>query len=189
MASQDDAARRLEALRAPFPPEKVYQRQGPGGKQLDYVSIETVLERLLSVAPDYSMSGKIISDDGDTAIAECVIEIDGKTGYGVGAMKNPDTDMRVKSALSEALKNSLKNGFGVALELWDAEYRKALDVRRKLSKGSVAVLKGEVYKIAQKALEKDSPTAKEIAGHFGVSPAALGDAETLREILTKEGLL
>lgn len=191
----------LEQLREPFAPEAVKQRQGSGGKQLDYVAIETVLARLLDAAPDYSWVARIArleptvisTRNGDvngwTAFVEGQLSIGEKTAAGVGAMVNADPDMAVKSANSEAMKNAAKNGFGVALELWDEEYRKGLDRRRKLAKGSAATLKQAVFGLAVEQLGKAKPSAKEIAAHFGVQPGDLADEETLKTILTKEGLL
>lgn len=191
----------LDQLREPFPADAVKQRQGSGGKQLDYVAIETVLARLLDVAPGYSWVANIArleptvisTRNGDvngwTAFVEGQLSIGEKTAAGVGAMVNADPDMAVKSANSEAMKNAAKNGFGVALELWDEEYRKGLDRRRKLAKGSAAALKQEVFRIAKERLGKDKPTAKDIAGVFGVAAGDLADEDILKSILEKEGLL
>src|SRR5581483_10609120 len=90
----------LSGLREPFPADKVKQRKGGGGKMLDYVAIETFLERLLDVAPDYTIenANTYFKDDG-TAVASLELVIAGKRGYGVGAMKNPDPDMALKSAV------------------------------------------------------------------------------------------
>lgn len=191
----------LEALRQPFPVEDVKTRAGGGGKTLDYVAIETVLGRLLDVAPEYSWVAEIASFsprvtvvDGDekttyVAVVSGQLAIGEKVAAGVGAMVNPDPDMAVKSANSEAMKNAAKNGFGVALELWDAEYRSGLDRRRKLASGNAATLKQEVFKLAVERTGKAKPTAAEIAKTFGVSAADLSDVETLRGILETEGAL
>jgi hypothetical protein len=191
----------FERLRAPFPPEKVYQRQGPGGKKLDFVAIETVLERLLDVAPDYSWvaTPELVpvvksaggGDEGEdtverqayTAVVTGHLTIEGKSAFGVGSHTNPDLDMALKSANSEAMKNAAKNGFGVMLELWNEEYRVELGKRRALGKASLATLKAEVYKLGRTAIGKDKPTAKEIAAHFGVDASMLTDEDTLRGIL------
>lgn len=185
MAAANDAAfkKKLAELRAPFPVELVYQREGPGGKKLDYVSIETVLERLLTVAPEYSLVGKIEKLTDKQAVVSVTLTIGEKTGFGVGEMTNTSLDMAVKSATSEAIKNAAKNGFGIALELWNKDKLAAIQKERKLSTASAATLKGEVFKIARKKLGKDTPTAKEIAALFEVDPADLGEVETLRAIL------
>lgn len=201
MAPRSTTKTQLEQLREPFAPEIVKQRKGSGGKMLDYVAIETVLGRLLDVAPEYSwiaqqvtVTPRVYIADGDekvtfTAVVSGQLVIGEKVAAGVGAMTNPDPDMAVKSANSEAMKNAAKNGWGVALELWDKEYLVQLDKRRKLSKGSAATLKQAVFGLAVEQLGKAKPTAKEIAAHFGVQPGDLADEETLKTILTKEGLL
>lgn len=181
------APSKLEKLREPFTVDQVKQRPGGGGKMLDYVSIETALGRLLEVAPDYSMTGGIISDDGKTAIAECSITALGKTGYGVGAMTNNDADMRVKSALSEAIKNSLKNGFGVALELWDEEHRADLETQRRevvQQESRLDQLKNRVADIAvAQGVERTGPA---IAAHFGVTLDDLQNEKELEAIVAQE---
>lgn len=188
MAPQTDAAfkKKVDALREPFPVELVYQREGPGGKKLDYVAIETVLERLLSVAPEFSWEGEVISIEDGRAVVAGHLRIGDKAAFGVGSLKNPDLDMALKSANSEAIKNAAKNGFGIALELWNKDTLAAIQRARKLSTSSAATLKGEVFKIARTKLGKDSPSAKEIAALFGVEPAALAEIETLKAILEAE---
>lgn len=192
---------RLAALREPFAPEIVKQRKGSGGKMLDYVAIETVLGRLLDVAPEFNwiagdvtLIPRVYTVDGEekvtyTATVAGQLTIGQKVASGVGAMINPDPDMALKSANSEAIKNAAKNGWGVALELWDKDYLVSLDKRRKLAKGSAAALKQAVFGLAVEQLGKAKPTAKEIAAHFGVAAGDLADEETLKTILTKEGLL
>jgi|SRR5581483_5344952 len=180
----------LSGLREPFPADKVKQRKGGGGKMLDYVAIETFLERLLDVAPDYTIenANTYFKDDG-TAVASLELVIAGKRGYGVGAMKNPDPDMALKSAVSEAIKNAAKNGFGVGLELWNEEYRKTLDSKRALLGGSEAALKREVFKIAREKTGLDKPSGAQVAKAFGRKAGELADPAVLREILEGEGLL
>ena len=179
----------LDRLREPFPASAVKQRQGPGSTKLDYVPIETVLNRLLEVAPTYDWLARVVSFEGGTGVAvvEGHLTIGNKTAYGVGAMKNTDADMALKSANSEAMKNAAKNGFGIALELWDAEHRKSIDRQRK-AMGSPAAMKQEVFRQAKEALGKDKPTAAEIAKHFGVKAADLMEEETLRGILKRTAL-
>jgi hypothetical protein len=164
----------------------VKQRPG-GGKQLDYIPIETTLERLLTVAPDYSWQGQLESFVDGVAIVSGHLTIAGKSAFGIGAMKGPDADMSVKSANSEAMKNAAKNGFGVALELWDADHRDALAKARKLT--TPAAMKQEVYRIAREQTGKDKPTMAEVAKLFHVNAGDLGDEATLRGILQDEGLL
>lgn len=183
----------LESLRAPFPTEKVYQREGPGGKQLDYVSGETVIERLLDAAPGYSWNGEIISIAEGKAVVSGTITVilesgDRKIGFGVGSSKmGADLDSSLKAANTEAIKNAAKNGFGIALELWNADHRDDLARRRKLT--TPAARKAELFKLARTRLEKDKPTAAEIAKLFKVKAGDLSDDVTVSAILEQEGLL
>lgn len=179
----------LARLREPFPADKVKQRPGGGGKKLDYVAIETFLQRLLDVAPDYSIENSTSQLVDGVGVASLELVIDGKRGFGVGAMKNPDPDMALKSAVSEALKNAAKNGFGIGLELWDEEYRKTLDSKRALIGGSEAALKREVFRIARDKTGLDRPTGAQVAKAFGRKAGELADPAVLRKILEEEGLL
>lgn len=181
----------LSKLREPFPVDKVKQRPGGGGKTLDYVPIETVLERLLDAAPDYSWDARLCGPviDGQ-AIVEGRLQIGDKIATGFGAMVNAnDPDMAVKSANSEAMKNAAKNGWGVALELWDAEYREELAVARESGAATVAestdlqALKNRVADLAVTAgVERTGPA---IASHFGVTIEALQSRETLEHIVAQ----
>jgi len=184
----------LTNLRRKFPASAVKQRQGGGGKTLDYVAIETTIERFLEDAPEYSWDGRVVmvsqNDKGSyVAVVEGRLTALGKSGFGVGAMVNPDVDMAVKSANSEAFKNAAKNGFGVALELWSEEHREALKVARTAAGGSEAALKKSVFDLAKQQLGKAKPTVAEVAKNFGVEPGDLADKETLQRILTEAGVL
>jgi hypothetical protein len=179
----------LQRLREPFTADQVKTRPGGGGKTLDYVAIETVLGRLLDLAPDYNWTGKLVHFQDNTAIVEGTLRIDGKTSYGIGAMKNPDADMAVKSANSEAMKNAAKNGFGIALELWDAEHRNDLERQRKLI-GNPTALKRAVWDLAKERLpDVEKPTLADVAKLFKVKTADLTETETLESILKAEGVL
>lgn len=176
----------VAALREPFPLDKIYSRQGPGGKTLDYVSIETVLERLIEVAPEYSIIGNVELLEKGLAVVSVQLSVGDKVGFGIGSMQNPDLDMCVKSATSEAIKNAAKNGFGVALDLWNAEYRDSVKDARALAGMTEAQLKAKVFGIARTKLDKAKPSAAEIGKLFGVPAAKLTDEDTLREILVAE---
>lgn len=181
----------LSKLREPFPVDKVKQRPGGGGKTLDYVPIETVLERLLDAAPDYSWEAELCGPVVDgRAVVSGRLQIGDKVATGFGAMVNAnDPDMAVKSANSEAMKNAAKNGWGVGLELWDAEYRQELAVARESGAATVAesndlqVLKNRVADLAVAAgVERTGPA---IASHFGVTIEALQSRETLEHIVAQ----
>jgi len=194
------------ALREPFPASEVKQRKGPGGTKLDYVAGETVINRLISATEGeetgYAWQSMIhtlerivtVDDEGKEsssylAVVQGTLMIQGDMGSGVGAMKNADPDMAVKSANTEALKNAAKNGFGVGLELWDAEYRALLDQRRRAAGGNEQALKAIVFDLAKDGLGLPSPTAAQVADYFGTSPGNLSEPNVLRGILEKEGVL
>lgn len=180
----------LERLREPFPATKVYQREGPGGKKLDYVAGETVIERFLTVAPDFSWSGRIVSIEEGRAVVEGHLSVGEKSGYGVGSAKmGADLDSSLKAANTEALKNAAKNGFGVALELWDAGHRESLQLARNAAGGSEAALKKAVFDLAKKQLNKAKPSVTEVAKLFKVEAGELSDRDTLSRILTDQGVI
>lgn len=193
MASKEVRA----ALRKQFSPDQVYQRQGPGGKKLDYISGETMIERLIEATSEEDTGYAWIAgihtleklEKGWLAVVQGQLQIQGDIGTGTGAMVNPDPDMAVKSANTEALKNAAKNGFGVGLELWNAEYREKLGQRRRASSGNEAALKSLVFDLAKGVLGDSNPGAKDVAKAFDVSVGDLSDPDVLREILVREGLL
>jgi hypothetical protein len=188
-------------LRERFPVSDVKKRRGPGGKDLDYVAGETVINRLLSATEDeesgYAWQSQIhtlerVSANESApylAVVQGALLIGGDMGTGVGAMINPDPDMAVKSANTEALKNAAKNGFGVGIELWDAEYRAQLGQKRKAVEGNEQALKQMVFTLAQARLDTSKPSQAQIAELFGVKAGDLSDPTTLTAILTDEGLL
>ena len=196
------------ALREPFAPGEVKQRQGPGRTRLDYVAGETLIQRLLSATADeetgYAWQAniqtleRIVTTDAETgeqstkylAVVQGALLIQGDMGTGVGAMVNPDPDMAVKSANTEALKNAAKNGFGVGLELWDAEYRTQLDQRRRAADGNEQALKTLVWELAKTRIPAgDAPTLANVALLFNRDPGDLSDPRVLSEILSEEGIL
>lgn len=193
MASTDVRAK----LKARFPVEKVKQREGPGRKKLDYVAGETVISRLIEATADedtgYAWLAQIqtLEKQGETylAVVQGTLQIQGDAGTGVGAMRNPDPDMAVKSANTEALKNAAKNGFGVGLELWDAEYRATLGQKRRAIDGNEQAMKALVFEIAEEKMGRKPKTAAEVAKVFDVSAGDLSEPATLRAILVDQGLL
>lgn len=185
--SQAGFIEKLKELREPFTADDVKQRQGPGGKALDYVAIETVLGRLLEVTPLYSWNAsadvRLTPDTKYLAIVQGSLSVGDKTATGVGAMIHGDPDMAVKSANSEAMKNAAKNGFGVALELWSEGHRADLATQRALAAGDEATLKKVVYDRAKEGLGKSRPTQAEVADYFNVTVGDLKDADTLKKLL------
>lgn len=188
-----------EALRKRFPADQVKQRVGAGSMKLDYVAGETVINRLIEATQDedsgYAWQSRIVmvelQADGKNwvAVVEGTLLIQGDAGSGVGAMKNPDVDMAVKSANTEALKNAAKNGFGVGIELWDKEYRETLGQARRALAGNEAALKSMVYDIAKERLGIARPSQAQVAEVFNVTAGDLSDAATLQNILRDEGRL
>lgn len=191
------ASKELRAkLRERFPADKVLQRDGGRVGKLDYVPIQTVIERLLEATAEqesgYAWHGNVVfinADEGIVVVSGQLL-IGGDSGFGVGSAKNKaDLDMAVKTANSEALKNAAKNGFGVGLELWDADYRAELRTQRQLVQGNEAALKQAVWDIARERLAKDKPSLDEVAKLFGVKKGDLSDKDTLIGILEDVGRL
>jgi Rad52/22 family double-strand break repair protein len=184
-------------LAARFPADTVKSRQGPGGKKLDYIAGEQVIRRLQEATADqdqgYAWVSNVVKIEKDgnqwVAVVAGVLQISGDAGSGVGAMRNPDPDMALKSANTEALKNAAKNGFGVALELWDADYRATLGEQRRLLAGDSAAMKQAVWKLAKDRLGTAKPTASDVAELFGTTATALQEDDVLKGILEDEGLL
>ena len=190
-------------LREKFSVSDVKQRQGAGSMKLDYVAGETVIQRLIDATKDedtgYAWLSNIVSiqeverekRDGSkyktwVAVVQGSLQIQGDVGTGMGAMENPEADMAVKSANTEALKNAAKNGFGVGLELWDKEYRETLSAQRRLLAGDEQAAKQAVWDIAK---AKGATDSAGIAKLFDVSVGDLSDIEVLRDILRAEGVL
>jgi hypothetical protein len=188
----------LAKLRAPFPAEQVRKNQDG----MHYVSIDGYINRLLDVlGPDYNFvvtaSNVELLENGPKTSSgkfQYLARVTGELsiGYtvrsGVGADVSFDADKAIKTAQAEALKKACHQ-YGIALELWDEETRKAIDRAQKLGKATPAQLKQEVWKVAKSQIDKANPTAKDVAAHFGVEPAALAEEDTLRKILESEGLL
>jgi hypothetical protein len=195
----------LAALAAQFEPGEHKERK-QAGQTLTYISIDATINRLNAVlGPEWGTTAETkvtpqytTNEDDQTvftgflAVTELQLraEIDGfrKTAYGVGAMINRDPDMAAKTALAEAIKKA-GHQLGIGLYLWDADARAGVSRKMKLANATAATLKQEVFKLAVQRLGKDKPSAKEIAGLFGVEPGELADEESLKGILEKEGLL
>lgn len=196
MAARTTKPTQLEQLAAEFPPE-AHKTRTQGGTKLTYLSIDSVINRLnevLGVGWGTDADTRVtVIDGGYLAVCELTLKavIDGseKTAYGVGAdtSKN-DPDKAAKTALAEAIKKA-GHSLGIGLYLWDADARGAIEKKQKLQGASTTQLKQEVFKLAKERLPMDSPTAKDIAGLFGVEPGDLADDAELRGILQAEGLL
>lgn len=192
----------LERLAAEFNADAYQTRAAPGGgPQLTYVSIDQTIKRLNEVlGPNWStralstLTPETGNNGRPTYLAVCELhmecKVDGefKTAYGVGAMKNPDPDMALKSALAEAIKKAAHQ-LGVGLHLWDKDTRAKIEKKMDLAKASDAKLKAAVYQIARDRLDKTKPTMAEVAELFGRKTADMQEPETNRAILQEEGLL
>ena len=187
----------LEALMAQFKPSE-HKTRKQGGQDLTYVSIDATINRVNEVlGSDWSVSTASSThvmplENGFLAKTELFIDatIDGtrKTLYGVGAMRNPDPDMAMKTALAEALKKAFHQA-GVALYLWDPAQRDEVAAKSKWSTATLAAKKKEVKRLASVKLEVDNPTAKQVAEAFGFTAADLAEDATIDAILKAEGLL
>lgn len=187
-------ATQLEQLQAEFAPEE-HKNRGQGGQQLTYIDISATLNRVNSVlGPDWSIVPPSKSQltppasQGGPFFAQTELfieaKIDGvtKTLYGVGAMVNKDPDMAVKTALAEAIKKAWHQA-GVALYLWDAEKREAVNAKAKVAKGGLPAKKKAVKALAVEALGTKTPTLTQIAELFGVSAGDLDEEAVLDTIL------
>ncbi len=188
----------LEALMAQFEPAQHKSRK-QGGQDLTYIPIDATINRVnevlgsaWSVRPP-SSTQVLPLENGFLAKSELFIdaEIDGvtKTLYGVGAMRNPDPDMAMKTALAEALKKAFHQA-GVALYLWDPAQRDEVAAKSKWAGATLVAKKKEVQRLAKEKLNLDkAPSAKQVAEAHGVTPADLAEDSTIDAILKTEGLL
>lgn len=186
----------LERLREPFPASQVKLNQD----KKHYVAIDGYINRLLDVLGldyEFMVTGSSVELLPETmktssgkrqylAQVSGALVIDGHSRAGVGADVSHDPDKALKTAQAEALKKAAHQ-FGIALELWDEEHRKAIDRQKSLK--TPAARKQELFRLAKEALGKDKPTAKEIAEHFGVKAGDLADDGTITRILTEQGAL
>ena len=193
MASKEVRA----ALRERFAVGDVKQREGAGRKKLDYVSGDTVIQRLLDATAEsekgyaWTANPGFIEKQEDGKFAVVVsgtLLIDGDAGSGMGADIAADLDKAVKTANTEAIKNAAKNGFGVALELWDKDYRDGLAQTRRAVAGNEQAMKQMVFDIAKKKLG-GKPDSAAIAELFGIGVGDLTDPDVLSKILSDEGIL
>lgn len=106
---------------------------------------------------------------------------------GIGANINFDPDTAVKSAQAEALKKACHQ-YGIALYLWDAAERDFVELQRQAAKNDVA-LKQLVVAYTQRALELDPGTMPEKDQMMEVLDIEDLEIESIREALTKKGVL
>jgi hypothetical protein len=115
-----------DLLNKPFPPEMIRQRQGQGGKTLNYVEAHAVVARLNEVS-DFDWSFEVVKHEvlADEVIVLGKLTIDGiaKMAFG-GSSVTKDNSGRelsladdLKSATSDAIKKTASL-FGIGLELY-----------------------------------------------------------------------
>lgn len=185
----------LAALSAEFG-TKEHKQRTQGGKALTYISIDATIKRLNEVlGPAWSTQANttITESDGQylavtQLVLTAVVDEIKKDAYGVGAMRNKDADMAVKTALAEALKKA-GHQLGIGLYLWDEDAREQVENRMKLDGASDGQLKVAVYNIARQKLGIERPTQAQVAKLFGVKTGDLADGMTNRNILIAEGVL
>lgn len=131
-AEQAKAAERhekLNALRVPFPPEKI-SRKPKGGTMLDYVGHADITERLLDIDPEWNWQPCRWHDgvpeferskDGKPIGLWIRLTVCGVTRYGYGSVE-PNVFDAEKQLIGDALRNAAMR-FGVALELWSKTER------------------------------------------------------------------
>lgn len=175
----------LEALSAHFPVGEVKQRS-QGGRQLDYISIDSTIRRLNDVL-GVEWSTRFVGaptilpvDGGYLATVALVIEALGKEAVGVGADKAIDPDKALKTALAEAIKKA-GHQLGVGLYLWDEGERQVVARNRAAASGDVGALKAQVF---EKALEGGAEASAEgVAKFFGVKLDELQNPAVLARLL------
>ena len=185
----------LDDLSKPFSVEQVKQRQGRGGLVLDYVSIDDTIRRLNDVL-GFTWSTEFfdvtVREDGTVYVALTLVVYhdDGSRTIrtGVGAAKGVDYKDRgidpddvIKTAQAEALKKAA-NLYGVALELWDKDYRADLSRQREQSNeenNDLDLLKLAVYDLACTLTEKQEVTVDEMLVLFDCDKLDLQNREWL----------
>lgn len=184
---------KLQELAARFP-AGAHKTRRQAGRELTYLSIDAVLNRLNEVLGSgwsNQATTQLIPQEDGTFLAVCELQLSAQledgvtTRYGVGAMVNKDPDMASKTALAEAIKKA-GHAFGIGLYLWDEGERGTVERLMKLDGATTATLKQQVFRLAAERLGKDKPTAADIGALFGVKPTDLSERAILMEILTEE---
>jgi hypothetical protein len=101
----------LAVLTQPIPPEEIKQRQGPGGKMLDYIDARTVMDRLDELGADVWQDRFVDRADGSVRCGISIL-VDGEwvTKWDVGTESDIESD---KGSYSDAFKRAgVKWGIG-----------------------------------------------------------------------------
>lgn len=184
----------LDDLRAEFLPTEVRQRAGRGGMKLDYLGIDSTINRILDVQAKHGVEAdfRIMHSEcrpydkgGFFACVHGRLTIGDKAWDGTGCSIGPDPDDAIKTAQAEAIKKA-GHGFGIGLYLWDADKRVEIDNARKAASGDLKTLQAMI-KAAAKDLGLDGREA--LCEHFGLDAEDLFDAEKLTQVLRENGRL
>ena len=125
-------AQMARKLAAAFPPDKVKQKRGQGGRSMSYISHGLITERLNDVDPEWSWRPlQTYTYQGPDGRLHCEgveveLTIGGVSRVEAGGPQRQDGFANeVKNAYSDALKRAAMR-FGVALSMWetlvDAEF-------------------------------------------------------------------
>lgn len=203
----------LERLSQPLDPSRVKSREGGGGRSLSYIeghdAIRTANEifgignwayrvkELVSLGEEpVERNDRQGYRAGYRAVVEVMVDVNDSpvvfsdVGYGdsmeYGGSRITVHELASKEAVTDGIKRALKNfGDQFGLSLYDKEALKDIEKRAKLANATDARLKKMVWTAAKKELDTETPTAAQVAKHFGVKAADLAERETLLEILSR----
>src|SRR5512139_4234760 len=104
MTRQGITAQTLDVLCQPTPPEEVKQRQGPGGKMLDYIDARFVMDRLDEIGAENWQDRYVDRPEGSVRCGIGIL-VDGEWvwKWDVG---DPSDIEPTKGAYSEAFKRA-----------------------------------------------------------------------------------
>ena len=114
----------LDALSEPFPQAAIKQRQGGGGKMLDYLEGHTIIHRLNN-ATGGTWDFRVVSLDWRESLLLATVELTipglgTRQHIGIQEVKNNSSDL-VKGAITDALKK-VATLFGVGLSLYGPDF-------------------------------------------------------------------
>lgn len=159
----------LEQLSADFHPREVRQRSGRGSLKLDYIGIDTTINRLNEVlgaewdaeivqSSVYPLPGAEDKNGNPLYLASVCLVLSalGSKRSGTGASVGSDPDDAIKIAQAEALKKA-GNLFGIALYLWDEGKRDEIGAWRKSQKNT----RGSSTKVAGTTRMDSEPVSEQ----------------------------
>ena len=171
-----------DALRAPFPKEKI-QQLPVGGTKLDYVSHAWVTDRLLEVDPEWTWEPVGFDEQGLPALDKngglwIKLTVCGVTRYGYGEPQGMNANDKIKGAIGNAIRVAAMR-FGVALDLWAKEMPTAEPVSAKPSQNFLKMI--ERIAIAGSIVE-----LTELVPIIKDAKFNTGEAEKLRELFAQK---